>query len=354
MKEIACFITSHGLGHAMRATAVLEELVTQRPDIHPHIFTSIPKQLFTPPLESFTYHYLVTDIGMVQANAFHTDLTATVERLDALLPYDNDVLDKLAKICENCAFLLCDISPMGIAVGRKAGIPSILVENFTWDWIYETYIPENSGLQPHIDYLGDLFAMADYHIQTDPLCKAGAPDLHCGPIARKVKTPPEILRNKLGCNGRKTILISMGGIPHEMDLPKGIAELTDYYFIMAGQKKTEKIFNNVLLLKRETEIYHPDLINAVDLVLCKSGYSTISECYQTRTPLAAISRAVFPESKAMESFIKEEMGATVLREEDMKSWQWLERLETLIKQKPHFAGNKRGAEKVCSLLTTLL
>jgi hypothetical protein len=57
---------------------------------------------------------------------------------------------------------------MGIPVAQKAGVASVLVENFTWDWLYRQYVADAGELSAHITYLQGLFEAADYHIQTEP------------------------------------------------------------------------------------------------------------------------------------------------------------------------------------------
>jgi len=32
---------------------------------------------------------------------------------------------------------ICEIAPMGILVAKETRVPAILVDNFTWDWIYQ-------------------------------------------------------------------------------------------------------------------------------------------------------------------------------------------------------------------------
>lgn len=350
MMEIGCFISSHGFGHAMRMTAVLEELKIFRLDIHPHIFTTVPRHLFTPPLDDFTYHPLLTDIGLAQKSVFEEDIDTTVEQLNKLLPYDETLITQLARKCEAFSYILCDISPMGIAVARKAGIPSILVENFTWDWIYAPYINDNPQLQVHAEYLRDLFRSATFHIQTEPLCLPGNADLHCGPISRKIRESPEVIRSRIGCDDRKTILISMGGIEFSAPIPTTLPALSHYQFIFAGQKISDKIHENVFLLDRATSIYHPDLINSVDLLICKSGYSTIAECYQADVSIGCVSRATFPESRVMDTFVKDSLNGRIYSEQEFVSEVWLEELDQLLARTRTARIEKNGAQVVAKFL----
>ncbi len=353
MTEIGCFISSHGFGHAMRMTGVLEELATVVPNLHPHLFTTVPASLFMPPLDDFSYHETVTDIGLVQGDAFHTDLGATVAKLDTLLPYRESLVERLAHECKNLCLILCDISPLGIVVANRAGIPSVLIENFTWDWIYQPYIKHNVHLQKHADYLARQFNKADYLIQTEPLCNHKKSDLHCGPICRKIRKSPEEIQAGLGCDGRKTVFISMGGIPLDLSFTDQLAALPQYQFICAGQKKTGKAADNVLFLDRHSGLYHPDIINSVDLVICKSGYSTIAECYQAGVPLACVGRTTFPESRVMESFVRRHLNGEILKEDEFLSGKWLDGIPKLLEKKRPPAGKENGAQKVAHFLRPL-
>ena len=38
-----------------------------------------------------------------------------------------------------------DIPPLAFAAAHAAGLPSVAVANFTWDWVYEDYEPERFG-----------------------------------------------------------------------------------------------------------------------------------------------------------------------------------------------------------------
>ena len=141
--RIAYFISSHGLGHAARAAAVMEAIREIDPSVVFDIFTAAPEWFFKETLsDSFHYHHLQTDVGLKQRTPYHEDLAETLAVLDTFFPFKSDQLEPVAQTIKEraCKLILCDISPMGIAVGLEAGIPSVLVENFTWDWIYQAYL----------------------------------------------------------------------------------------------------------------------------------------------------------------------------------------------------------------------
>jgi hypothetical protein len=113
-----------------------------------------------------TYHSLLTDIGVVQETPLSEDLPETLRKLDNFLPYNQSQIMSLSKEIHRlkCRLIICDISPMGIAVAQKAGIPSVLVENFTWDWVYENYVSTDFPACKFIDYLREIYSYVDYHI----------------------------------------------------------------------------------------------------------------------------------------------------------------------------------------------
>ncbi|MFL2913724.1 MAG: hypothetical protein ACJZ64_03700, partial [Opitutales bacterium] len=71
----------------------------------------------------------------------------------------------------NPDFILCDISPLGIKLGKQLKIPTVLIENFTWDWIYQTYVDAEPKFLPIIENLKEIFSYPDLRIQTNPICE---------------------------------------------------------------------------------------------------------------------------------------------------------------------------------------
>ncbi len=67
MRRIAYFISPHGFGHAARAASVMEAIHEIDPSIRFEIFTASPSWFFQDNLSGlFNYHYLLTDLGLVQ------------------------------------------------------------------------------------------------------------------------------------------------------------------------------------------------------------------------------------------------------------------------------------------------
>ena len=133
-KRIAYFVSPHGFGHAARAASVMEALAEIESSLQFDIFTTVPDWFFAKSHSfGYQYHRLETDIGLIQKTPFQEDLPATVQKLNEFLPFNQariaTVAEKISHL--NCKLVICDIAPLGIRVARKAGVPSVLIENFT-------------------------------------------------------------------------------------------------------------------------------------------------------------------------------------------------------------------------------
>jgi hypothetical protein len=334
MTAIACFISPHGFGHAARAAALMEAMAMAEPTLRFEIFTTVPDWFFQDSLSApFRYHPLKTDVGFVQTSPLHEDLDATLAALDRFLPFDDDLTSDLARFLSGlgCRSVVCDIAPLGIAVAAKAQIPSVLVENFTWDRLYAGYPQWNGGFQRHIDYLERMFGRADLHIQAEPICRRTASDLAVPPMSRKVRTSGAAVRRSLLIeDDAPMVVLTMGGIEERYRFLEQLRERSDVRFIIPGGAPETIREGNLLLLPQRSWIYHPDLINACDALVGKAGYSTIAEAHQAGVPFGYIPRPGFPEMPGLIGFIRRRMPAMAISPETYDSGAWIHRIDTLL------------------------
>lgn len=357
--KIAYFISPHGYGHAARASAVMAAIQMRDASIQFEIFTRVPRWFFAESLAGpFGYHALLTDIGLVQKTSLEEDLPETIRRLDDFLPFNPQQINNLARQVNRleCSLVMCDIAPMGIAVAKAAGVPSVLVENFTWDWIYQGYTSHRKQLQPHIDYLQPLFATADYHIQTEPVCLPRPADLTTTPIGRKVRNTAGQIRARLGLsNGAKMVMMTMGGMNWDYSFLERLERLGDIYLVAAGNSGQTEHRGNLISLARNSGIFHPDLVNASSAIIGKTGYSTLAEVYQAGIPFGYISRQMFREAPVLETFIQTRMAGLPFTEAQLQNGDWLRKVPELLAlpRTPPPSANGAGqvARFICNLLS---
>ncbi|MGA1869752.1 MAG: glycosyltransferase family protein [bacterium] len=356
--RIAYFISPHGFGHSTRAAAVMSALGERAPFVRFELFTHAPQWLFKDSFSAlFNYNSLLTDVGFVQTTSLREDIPKTVESLQKFLPFTPSHLASLADVLnrKKCELIVCDIAPMGIAVGQKANIPSILIENFTWDWIYGKYAHHNTQILRYSTYLETLFKAVDYHIQTEPVCSYTDAHLTANPISRKMRTPPAQVRERLGIPlNVKLAMITMGGVPEHYGFLDELRKEKSIYFLIAGGGKSMKLYDNLIIVPYQSEFFHPDLINASDMVIGKAGYSTLAEVYHAGVPFGYIMRPHFPESKVLARYIKKYLNGVQLTEEQFYSGNWKAHLEELCAMPRINRNETNGADEVAEFISKFI
>lgn len=356
--NIAYFISPHGYGHAARACSVMAEMHDINPSIKFEIFTTISRWFFQQSLSgSFAYHSLLTDIGMVQETPLQEDLPETLQKLNNFLPYDESQIESISKDINKtgCQLIICDISPMGIVVAQKAHVPSVLIENFTWDWVYENYVSADFPVDQHVDYLKKIFKSANYHIQTEPVCHYRNVDLTTSPISRKVRNSPQQVRQSLSIpDETKVVMITMGGIPEKHNFLNQLKHQRDVHFIIPGSSQTARFVDNLVLLPHHSDFFHPDIVNACDAVVGKLGYSTLAEIYYAGIPYGYIPRFSFKESEILEAFVKNQMSGFAITEAQYQEGDWMYLLPELLALPGIRRNDPNGSEEAAKFIYKLL
>jgi len=357
-KPIAYFISPHGFGHAARASAVMSAVFEADPSACFEIFTTVPSWFFEDSINgSYRYHPLETDLGLVQASPLHSDLLKTVERLSRFIPFKESQISGLARTMDqlNCQLVICDIAPMGIAVAREAGLRSVLVENFTWDWVYREYEGTHGGLRPHATYLGKLFREADYHVQAQPVCSPGSADLTVLPVSRRARRSKKEVRQSLGIpDNTKMVLVTMGGVPDDYRGLKGLSLPENLFVVIPGAGRFVEKAQNLITLPHRSDFFHPDLVMAADAVIGKVGYSTLAEVYHAGVPFGYIKRPNFKESDILAAFIERHMSGVPIDEQGFRTGEWISRVPRLLKMPRIRRGCPNGAAQVAQFVVNLL
>lgn len=355
----AWFISSHGFGHAARAASIMAALQEIDPGGRCELFTRVPAWFFRKSLaHSFGYHDVLTDIGLVQATALNADLPATLRCLDGFLPFDQALVEALARQVRalRCTLVVCDIAPLGIAVARAAGVPSVLIENFTWDWLYHAYVADHADLQAHSAYLHEWFGRADYHIQTEPVCQPGAADLTTRPVSRPPRTPAAQVRDALSLPHDATVvLITMGGVAEQVQCLDRLTQHQTVCFVIPGAApRSMQRRDNVVLLPHDHDLFQPDLVRACDALIGKAGYSTLAEVFHAGVPFGYIARRAFRESAVLAAYIDRHMPSMAIPAEQFHTGDWLSRLPELLAL-PHVRRHgPNGAEQAARFIYRLM
>lgn len=334
---------------------MMESLVKRAKNIEILVVSEIPAWFFEQNSLPLHFFKTKTDVGFIQKDAFYEDVPETLEYLRAfyfnthsrfhswdehILPFKPD-------------FIVADICPAALDYAYSRGIPSILVENFTWNWLYEFYQEFERDFEPINHYLQQCWEKADVHLRLEPICgDSTSKAIILPPVSRQTHWQNSSLCLSVGKQqvmdtlelnpSKKTMLLTMGGVPMKFDFYDELKRFKHIQFIIPGDHQHQKFEDNLRILTHHSTFYHPDLVSISDAVITKVGYSTIAEVYNAGKRLGFVPREHFRETAPLVQFIEERMSGMQIHHQELSSGDWLNRLDELLslplKTKPEING----------------
>ncbi|KAJ6673829.1 hypothetical protein OIU85_012800 [Salix viminalis] len=133
------YVTGHGFGHATRVVEVVRNLILAGHDVH--VVTGAPDFVFTSEIQSprLFIRKVLLDCGAVQADALTVDRLASLEKYSetAVKPRESILATEIEWLNSIKADLVVsDVVPVVCRAAADAGIRSVCVTNFSWDFIY--------------------------------------------------------------------------------------------------------------------------------------------------------------------------------------------------------------------------
>lgn len=336
MSNIAFYISCHGLGHAMRMKELLSWLHSGNPSIRLYVMGMMPRWVFDEaPRVPLTHRPLRCDVGAIQADSLHLDVTRTLEEnadfysgIDRLVRSEADFIRR-----EKIDLIVGDVPPLAFLAASAAGVRSIAIGNFSWDWIYEGYVEEHPSYRRLVDIARDAYARADLLLRLpfhgDMSAFRTIRDIPL--ISRSATLPRAEARQRLGIAAdekRRVVFISMGGHDNAGIVEGAAADFGDYVFVsffsVSGRMK------QLILPEDRAGIPHPDIVRASDCVISKPGYCTVAECIANRTPFIYTTRDSFREFPVMEAAVKRYCRSYRMPRDDFHSGAWRKHLDAFF------------------------
>src|ERR1043166_5508339 len=134
---IAVYVSGHGFGHSTRVVCVLDALRGLDQGQPLAVVTSAPRALYQR-LQPLAFRDDECDVGLAQQGALLIDRRGTGERWRAV---PSDWGARVAREADwlqsfGAGLVLGDIPPLAFEAAARAGVPSVGLANFSWDWIY--------------------------------------------------------------------------------------------------------------------------------------------------------------------------------------------------------------------------
>lgn len=361
MPRVAAFVTPHGYGHAARLTAVLAELSRRVPALELQVWTTVDRSFLEEALPpGFALVPARVDVGVVQRSPFEEDPRATLEALaawEAATAAEAPAwLERLTRFRPDV--VVCDVAPLGLELAARAGIPGVLLESFTWQWIYAPYLSEVAGLARFRERFAAATASAALRLRAEPLCEAELRvpgEARIAPVVRRAAASPVEVRRRLGlAPGERLVAVTLGGIPFELrgaaawDLGEGVT------IAAVGAGETPRRAGRVLLLPHRLPWPHRDLVAAADLVVGKLGYSTLAEAWAAGVAYLYVPRPGFRESEVLERWVVERLPAAPVAPEALANGSWTAPARELLASPRPAPGEATGAAEAASALLPFL
>jgi L-arabinokinase len=305
---LAVYVSGHGFGHATRTAEVLRVVRARAPGLPVVVCSTAPASLFegvvAPPLE---VRRVAGDVGLAQKDALVIDEEGSVRAWRALVAdWDAKVAAEARWLRASGARLVVgDIPPLAFEAAAAAGLPSIGVSNFSWDWIYGQLARRVPELGPAAEWAAAGYRHAERLLRLPFAgeCAAFRAIEDVPLVARRPRVERAEARRLLGLDGRPALLVSFGGVGIPGLRPDAFGRLAGWQVLLTGPLGDGLPPANTRRLEGATlqraGLRYEDLVAAADVVLTKPGYGIVSDCIAARTRLVYTERGDFAEYPVM-------------------------------------------------------
>jgi UDP:flavonoid glycosyltransferase YjiC (YdhE family) len=345
MITVVFYTSGHGFGHASRDIEVINGLAARRTEARIVVRTTVPRWLFEQSARgSVEIVPTETDSGIAQIDSLRIDEDETARRAARFYStFDARVDTEVAALrALGASIVVGDIAPLAFAAAARAGVPSVALANFTWDWIYAGY-PGFERLAPGVlEIIRDSYATAalalrlPLHGGFEPMARVITRDIPL--IARRSRHSKAAIRHLLGLDSaRPVVLGSFGG--HSVALPyEAIANQHDFTLIVTDHESHGNGADAGDLLRITSAalatrgLRYEDLVAASDVVVSKPGYGIVSECIANGAALLYTSRDRFLEYEVFVAEMPRVLRCRFLAQADLLEGRWGAGVQALLEQ----------------------
>jgi L-arabinokinase len=372
---IVFYVSGHGFGHATRTIEVINAVLALRPETRIGVRTSAPRWLFDLTVKGkIALSTLECDTGVVQIDALSLDEADTIRRAAA---FHSDMVTRAASETRvlrelGAGLIVGDIPPLAFAVSASAGIPSIALGNFTWDWVYADYprVRLAPSLLPAIRSAYSRGSMA-LRLPMSGGFETFSNVKDIPFIARHAtRTRQEVCKLLKIPADKPIVLMSFGGYGLPGLDTDGLAKFKKYTVVTAATLPMGRTKKETTLAERkgsfvkvnEEAMYnvgvrYEDLVGAAVAVVTKPGYGIIAECIANDAAVLYTSRGHFPEYDVLVEEMPKYLRTAFISQEDLFAGKWeghLDKLLALAKAKNYKKPDTNGADVAAEMLLKAL
>ena len=348
-------------------------MLARRPETRIGVRTSAPRWLFDLTVKGkVAFSTLECDTGVVQVDALTLDEADSIRRASA---FHSDMVTRAASETRilrelGAGLIIGDIPPLAFAVGASAGISSIAIGNFTWDWVYADY-PRVRLAPSLLPAIRGAYAKASMALRL-PMSAgfesfSNVKDIPF--IARHAtRTREEVCKLLKLPTEKPLVLASFGGYGLPALDSDVLSKFKKYTVVTTAnlplgraRKETPNAERKGSFISLNEEamydagVRYEDLVGAAEVVVTKPGYGIISECIANDAAILYTSRGHFPEYDVLVEEMPKYARSAFISQDDLFAGKWETHIDKLLaqpklKKKPETNGADVAAEIVLKAL----
>ena len=341
---LAFYISGHGYGHASRQIEIINAVARGAPDARILIRSSVSRLLFERTVNArFEIDDRPCDTGVVQIDSLRLDEAETIRRAAAFYETSERRARNEATLLQSrgVRFVVSDAPPLACAAAAFAGVPSVVLSNFTWDWIYSGYAEQLGSAPDLIPAIQRAYRQADaaWRLPMHGGFETFDTIVELPFVARHARHSREQTRARLGLPPDRRLALSSFSVYGADGIRFDRLDTTrDWDIIVTGNEHGMPAAAGVRVVHEPTlyssGLRYEDLVAAVDVVVTKPGYGIISECIANGTAIVYTCRGRFIEYDVLVREMPRYVRSAFLDQESLFAGRWRAALDAVTDASP--------------------
>lgn len=364
---VAFYISGHGFGHASRQVEIVNAFGARHPEVRIFIRSAAARWLLDRTIRvPFELDQRPCDTGVVQIDSLRLDPAETMTRAGAFYATFAARAEHEARLLRerDTRLVIVDAAPLGCEAAALAGVPAVVVANFTWDWIYAEYAEHLHRAPAVLPTIRRAYrrAFAAWRLPMHGGFETVAPVIDVPFVARhadRAVSRHDVLSRLNLPADRPVALVSFGGYGAG-GLEFNALDCLDAWTVVSTGAPDERADAGGVRIIADADVYdanlgYADLVAAADAVVTKPGYGIISECVANATAIVYTSRGRFAEYEVMVKEIPKYLRCAYLDQISLIAGRWRAALDSAVTAPPPPEYPRTdGAEVVADMMAATL